>query len=93
MSVSEKTVRESSPEMTLSERIVVEVANREETSPTELDACLYDAVDPDALEDLFASFSSGALRANGRVVFSFCGYEITVHSHDEIEVRPVEEAE
>lgn len=93
MSLSEKHARDSVSETSLSERIVVEIANRENTSPTELDSRLYDAIDPEALEDLFSSFSSGTLRTNGRIVFSFCDYEVTVFSDDEIEVRSVDEAE
>ena len=60
----------------LYERIVTEVAARNDADPTELPP-LFDVVDPDALSAVFAPTEGGATRA-GRVEFSYAGYDITV---------------
>lgn len=56
--------------------VVEEIARRESTTPTSLPERLYDTVDPQALDSLFAGRSSA-----GSVRFEFCGYHVTV-AHD-----------
>ena len=69
----------------LAETVLTAVAEREDTSPTTLDP-LYDVIDPDALNGLFAPTETGTPRAPGRVVFSYCGYEVTVSSDGSVRV-------
>lgn len=48
---------------------------------------LYDAVDPDALDSLFAPRPDGSPRVGCRVSFRFDGYQVTVHRDGEVQVR------
>ncbi|QCC60255.1 hypothetical protein NP511_18030 [Natrinema thermotolerans] len=56
---------------TLNEEIINSVAVLENSDPVELPP-LFDAVDPDALEAIFAKGRSGS------VTFSYAGYTITI---------------
>ena len=47
---------------------------------------LYDTVDPDALDALFASTSCGS-PVPGRVEFVYCGYRVSVDGTGRVEVR------
>jgi len=58
----------------VSQRVVETVAEAEGVPPTELSPPLYEVVDPDALDRLFAAPS----RSDSRVVFSYKNYEVTV---------------
>lgn len=64
----------------LSEEILDTLAEETDTGHRELPP-LYDAVDPEALDRLFAN------RENGTVTFSFCGYEVTVNQAGEIVIQ------
>lgn len=61
---------------TLSEQIIDHIATLENTDPLELPP-LFDAVDPDALEALFADHRIGT------VEFPYAGYTVTVEVGDE----------
>ena len=67
----------------LVETVLTAVAEQEDTSPTALEP-LYDVIDPDALNRLFAPTNGGEARTLGRVVFSYCGYEVTVSSDSSV---------
>lgn len=68
-------------------RSVVEaVAEAEGVEPEELEP-LYEVVDPDALEELFAPTSTTG-RMEGRVVFTYDGYEVTVCGDGFVSVEP-----
>ncbi|WP_083857091.1 HalOD1 output domain-containing protein [Natrinema limicola] len=58
-------------------RIVDRVAKRDHTDPLELPP-LYDAVDPDALDDLFASGRQNGTAQSGRIKFQYNGYTVVV---------------
>lgn len=60
----------------VSEQIISEVANRTNADPMDLPP-LYESIDPDALEALFAPTKSGGIRF-GRVEFPYAGYDVTV---------------
>lgn len=61
------------------ERIVFEVADREDVDPQEITVPLYDAVNPDAVESLF--------RGNpGRLTFTYMGYIVSVTHNYEVTV-------
>lgn len=49
---------------------------------------LYDSVDPDALDRLFAPKADGTPRPPGHVAFGVQGYRVTVYSSGEIAITP-----
>ncbi|WP_227380723.1 HalOD1 output domain-containing protein [Haladaptatus halobius] len=49
---------------------------------------LYDVIDPDALEALFASTQRDTDRT-GSVTFQYCGYQVTVFSDRTIDIDPL----
>ena len=57
----------------ISKAVVESIAEAEETEPAELTTPLYEVIDPDALEDLFAND-----RAFGKVIFNYNKYEVSV---------------
>jgi len=68
----------------ITDAIVAAVAEAEETDVFELPP-LWDAIDPDALELLFAP-TSGRKAPAGRIVFNYCDYEVTVTTGSSISV-------
>ena len=58
------------------------VATKEETDPMNLEPPLNDVIDPDALDALCAGESM-----NGFVVFSYCGYTVTVDAGGTVSVE------
>ncbi len=81
---------ESSPESSLSFEVIAAVAEREGVDPTEIEPptydALYDVVNPEALDSLFAPREDGTPRAAGRVEFPFCGYQVVVTSDGTVEI-------
>ncbi|NKE37387.1 hypothetical protein GWG54_16520 [Natronococcus sp. JC468] len=67
------------------ERIVVGVASLEDADPLSLPP-LFDAVDPDALEAIFADPRRGASRVR-TIEFPYAGYTIRIECADEPVVR------
>ena len=61
-------------------RIVETVANAEGIDPVELEPPLYDAVDPNAIDDLFAATTTSNPSRNGRLNFRYRGYDVTVRA-------------
>ena len=70
------------------EAIVRAVAEVEGVSPMQVDTPLYDVVDVDLLDRLFAPTRDGPAVAGGRVVFSYRGHEVTVHADGFVAVAP-----
>lgn len=62
--------------------VVETLAEAEETNPTELIPTLYEVIDPDALESLFAND-----QALGKVIFNYNGYEVSVFSDGYVSVK------
>lgn len=58
-------------------QLVRALADAADVDPVDLSPPLYDVVDPDALEALFAPTEGGATRA-GRVEFAYADYRVTV---------------
>ncbi len=81
---------ESSPESSLSFEVIAAVAEREGVDPTEIEPptydALYDVINPEALDSLFAPREDGTPRAAGRVEFPFCGYQVVVTSDGTVEI-------
>jgi hypothetical protein len=67
--------------------VVAKVAEQEGTDPTEIEPSLYEILDPDALNGLFAPTKLGHGRSGGRVVFTYCGYEVTAFSDGHVRAR------
>lgn len=63
-----------------SEAVLETLAVRTDSDITELPS-LYDVIDPEALDDLFAD------RENGTVAFDYCGHEVTISQSGEIIVE------
>lgn len=62
--------------------IIDAVAAAEDTPPTELMPPLYDVVDPEALNKVFAREES-----MGKIVFNYNGYEISVDADGYVAVK------
>lgn len=81
--MQEQTTTEPSNEG-LCHAIAEEIAEREGCDPLELSPPMYSAVDPDAVDALFDSFD--ASQSDGRIEFTYLGYEISIHSDHTIDV-------
>lgn len=73
--------------VTASERVIQKVASVRGVPPAELEPPLNDAIDPDALDELFSTPSNQPEPASPQVTFTYHGYRIVV---DEETVRPTE---
>lgn len=81
-------------ERAISERLVTKVADRKDTNPMDLQPSLYEVVDLEALDTLFASRSSGMPRdTNGRVEFTYEGLRVRVEGEGTIDINDTEGAE
>ncbi|MFC6826638.1 HalOD1 output domain-containing protein [Halopelagius fulvigenes] len=69
------------------EVVVRAVAALEGCSPLDLEP-LHAAIDPDALDRLFAPTNVGRHLGDGTVTFGYQGYEVTLHSYGVIALRP-----
>ena len=74
----------------LAEEIVATLAAKRGCRPDVLELRLYDAVDPDALEALFAPYRDGTSRPNGRLAFEIGAFEVRVATDRSVSVAPVE---
>lgn len=74
-------VRTRSP----SEAVVEAVADADGVHPSEITPPLYEAIDPEALDGLFAS-THRTDRTDGRLAFAYSGYEVTVHWNGQVSV-------
>ena len=68
------------------------VAEKEHTDPLELPP-LYDAVDPDALDDLVESGRQNGTTQSGRIEFHYNGYMVIVEFGNAPEITVKEEPE
>ncbi|GAB3667542.1 HalOD1 output domain-containing protein [Halopiger thermotolerans] len=74
----------------LAETIIATIADLSGSDPAELDR-LYDRIDPDSLETIFAPANGSVARNSGRVSFRLDAYEVTVHASGAVVVtRPTE---
>ncbi|WP_227381000.1 HalOD1 output domain-containing protein [Haladaptatus halobius] len=72
----------------LSLRVTHAVADAAGSSSDELEP-LYHAIDPEALDSLFAPTYSETSRSEGLVQFVYAEYEVIIHSTGEVTVTPV----
>lgn len=75
----------------VSERLVSELADRKDTTPVDLSPPLYDTIDLEALDALFAAPSDGNRDGVDRVEFDYDGYRVRVAGDGDVTVsRPAE---
>lgn len=74
----------------LTTTLVHALAEFADTDVTEMEETLYDRVDPDALDQLFAPRSDGTPRSEGHVTFTLAGHLVMVTSDGRIEITPRE---
>lgn len=84
--VTRTTTTVSANSGSVCEAVVEAVAEVQGISPLDVRPPLYEVVDPDSLDELFASGSATADRTAGRVVFPYGDYEVTVSGNGEISV-------
>lgn len=70
----------------LSTTVLSAVAATADVDPIELPP-LNDAIDPDALDSLFAPREDGTRRTPGTVSFEFAGFTVTVAADGTVDVR------
>lgn len=74
----------------LSFEVIAAIAEREGVDPTDIEPpeyeALYDVINPEALDSLFATRENGVGRGSGEVSFPFCGYHVVVTSDGEVDV-------
>lgn len=68
--------------------VVSAVADAEEVDPVELPP-LYEAIEPEALNDLFTSRSESSV---GKVTFQYAGYDVVVRGTGEVEVQSIHQS-
>ena len=74
---------------TVTETVVHALSDVTGVDVTDTDFALYDYVDPDALNRLFAPKSDGTSRVNGHVSFTVMGYQTTIYASGQITIVPV----
>lgn len=72
----------------LSLTIVVALERVADDDPDREPGSLFEAVEPDGLDMLFTSGEPFPLRNRGELRFPVGDYEVTVHAHGRIEIRP-----
>ncbi|MCU4924705.1 hypothetical protein OB905_01730 [Halobacteria archaeon AArc-dxtr1] len=77
---------------TLTTTIVHAIATIADTDVSQGEFSLYDSIDPDALERLFATKADGSGRERGHVAFSALDHEVYVHADGDIVIYPAEHA-
>lgn len=70
--------------------IIRQVAVQTDTETTALEP-LYNTIDPDALETLFAPKADDSLRSQGRIVFEYSGCEVTITSRGDVRAIPLDD--
>ncbi|RKD97266.1 HalOD1 output domain-containing protein [Halopiger aswanensis] len=82
---------EAADDQSLSFAVIAAVAEREGVDPTDIEPpeyeALYDAINPEALDSLFAPRTDGTARTAGRVEFTYCDYHVVVTSDGDVEVH------
>lgn len=83
----------TAPHQSLSHAIVEKIAATEDVDPLALDP-LYEVIDPDALDSVFAA-TNGSPRSDGEIAFEYSGHTVVVSSDGTVrlgdEPTPLEE--
>lgn len=70
----------------LSVTVVNAIADREGVDPLELDPCLYEVIDPAALNALFSGPEDTENGPISRIVFSYNGYDVHIAGDGEVRI-------
>lgn len=74
----------SSATNTVSDRVIQAVADCDGISPLEVSPTLFETVDPDALNRLYADGRSGTI-----VTFEYAGYRVSVGGDGQVDLAPL----
>ena len=69
-----------------STRVLIAVADAKECTPDDLEP-LYNVINPEALDELFAPQADGTTRSQGSVSFQYAGYQVTVSSEGDVSLE------
>ena len=76
-----------------SEKIIIEIADRNGADPTKLNPPLYEVIDVEALDALFAPDNDRGLRnCGGHVEFTYGSWRVRVESDGSVAVEPGDES-
>ena len=73
---------------TITTTIVHALASIADTDVSQGEFSLYDSVDPDALERIFATKSDGTERTGGHVAFTALEHEVYVYANGDVIIYP-----
>lgn len=68
--------------------VIGAVSNAENTDPENLNQSLYDAIDPDALNNLFAGEENNPTKCT----FQYHGYTVTIEGDSKITLDPIDKS-
>lgn len=85
------TLDDDDESMPVSQRVVYAVAAETDADPLQMDP-LYAVVDPESLDELFASTKHGPPRSTGSVTFRYADCTVTVHAGGDVDVTAAVEA-
>lgn len=88
-----KQLYRPSPTEPLSQTVVDAVADVKGIDPADLDERLYDCLDPDALDRLFAPVEADTADRDGMVVFTMAGCRVEVQSDRVVLVTPTHDTD
>lgn len=74
-------------DLPLSEKILDEIAEREDVPPVDLEPPLYDAIDPEALDSFFRNHGRETVDSARQIVFRYAGYDVSVSGDGEVEIE------
>ncbi|WP_266081945.1 HalOD1 output domain-containing protein [Haladaptatus caseinilyticus] len=80
------SLRDSAPR-SLANQILNAITEVDDRSVDDFEP-LYEVIDPDALDALFAPQVDGSSRAVGNISFQYAGYWVTVSSDGAVEIDP-----
>jgi hypothetical protein len=83
--------RSPDPPVSVSEVVIERVAERLDESPTALEPPLNDAIDPDALDRLFADRETENGGPDARITFRFAGCRVSVDGSESVSVTLTED--
>lgn len=71
---------------TVTDKIVTHISGRKDTAPEDLAPPLYEAIDPEAIAQLFQPTHHGQRR--GQLTFTYHGYTVEIASDGDIQIYP-----
>ena len=77
----------------LAVEVMEAVAAARDVDVMELETTLYDVVDPDALEQLFAPLADGTPRVGGKLVLEIADCRVVVEATGDVEARRMASAD